>query len=336
MVISQAALALHRSSIVLDLHADTLIPMRVVGYTIARRHRPGIPGTVGFFHCDLPRMRQGGVTAQFFGLVTFPYPEGGCASSCMDQITRLRLACEENQRHLFMATTVLGVRRAKEEGRIAALLGVEGGHNLEDEIDHVDRFFVAGVRYLGLAHFTRNRLCAPSGGRGADSQASLTDFGRAVVDRMNRLGMMVDLAHVGRRAFLEAARLSTRPVIVSHTGIHAVFPHWRNIDDEQVRSVADQDGVVGIIFARRYLSLQRSCGLEAFAHHLEYVRRLVGARYLALGSDFDGAVVPVCGLEDVSCLPRITQTLLDRGWTEEEIRGILGENVLRVMGENTG
>ncbi|MBI2900235.1 MAG: membrane dipeptidase [Planctomycetes bacterium] len=322
-------MSLHEDAIVVDLHADTLIPMRVTGYRFGVRHRNPFLQKLGFYHCDLPRFRAAGITGQFFGLVTFPYPERGCAAACFRQIELLR-----REPGLLFARTAGDIRRARREGKLAALFGIEGGHNLEGRIENVRAFHEAGVRYLGLVHFTRNELCTPSGGVGSDRDAPLTDFGRTVIAEMNRLGMMVDLAHVARAAFLEAARLSTRPVIVSHTGIDAAHPLWRNIDDEQIRAVAEKDGVVGIIFAWRYLGRRRG-GVEMLAPHFEHVRRLVGARHLALGSDYDGAVAPLRGLESVSGLPAVTKLLQDLRWSEEEIRGVLGENVLRVMGEHS-
>ncbi len=324
-------MSLHEDSIVVDLHADTLIPMRATGYRFAVRHRNPLLQKLGFYHTDLPRFRQAGITGQFFGLVTFPYPERGCAAAVFRQIEMLHGECRTHG--LIFARTSEEIRRAKREGRMAALLGIEGGHNLEGRIENLRAFHRAGVRYLGLVHFTSNELCTPSGGVGADRDAPLMEFGREVVTEMNRLGMIVDLAHVARRAFLDAARLASHPIIVSHTGIDAAHPLWRNIDDEQIRAVADTDGVVGIIFAWRYLGSKRR-GVDMLAPHFEHVRRLVGARHLALGSDYDGAVEPLRGLESVSGLPAVSEMLLHRGWKEEEVRAVLGENVLRVLDGN--
>jgi membrane dipeptidase len=323
--------SLHEDSIVIDLHTDSLIQARAVGYRLAERHHNPILERMGFYHADLPRLREGGVTGQFFGLVTFPYPEAGCRDACLRQIGHLReVAAREG---LLWARGAGDVRRAKREGTIAAFTGIEGGHNLEGSLENLRAFDLAGVRYLGLTHFTRNAIAAPSGGRGASAVAPLTDFGRAVVAECNRLGMILDLAHVGRAASLEACARSERPVIVSHTGVAAAYPLWRNVDDEQLRAVARSDGVVGIIFAWRYLGSRRR-GLEMLAPHFEHVRKLVGARHLALGSDFDGAIEPVRGLENVSRLPAVTSLLQEMNWSEDEIRGVLGENVLRVLTRN--
>lgn len=321
-------MTLHEDSIVVDLHTDTLIAMRATGYRFDVTHRPGPLQRLGFHHADLPRLRAGGITGQFFGLVTFPYPERGCATACFRQIDLLR-----KQGGLIFARNSDDVRRAKREGKIAAFFGIEGGHNFETKCANVRAFADAGVRYTGLVHFTKNAICTPCGGVGCDPKAPLTDFGREIVREMNRVGMIVDLAHVARQAFLDAAKLSTRPVIVSHTGIAGAHPLWRNLDDDQIRAVAEKDGVIGIIFAWRYLGARRG-GVEMLAPHFEHVRKLVGARHLAIGSDYDGAVDPVRGLESVDRLPRVTQLLQDLGWPEPEIRGVLGENMLRVLDAN--
>ncbi|MBI4197416.1 MAG: dipeptidase [Deltaproteobacteria bacterium] len=337
MNISAIARQLHRASVVIDLHADTTIPMKWVRYQVGKRHRPGLPGKFGFFHCDIPRWREGGYKGQFLGLGTFPYPEKGCTNSCLRQAEMIREACLRHPEDLVHVTSAEELRMAARDGRVAILMGVEGGHNLEADAHNVRRFHEAGVRYIGLTHFSKNRVGPPSGGYGASRKAPLTDFGRDLITEMNRLGMMVDLAHVGRQAFLQAARFSTKPVIVSHTGISGARPLWRNLDDEQIRAVAETDGVIGIIFAWRYICMGRKGDLADLLPHFEHVRRLLGgARHLALGSDFDGAIVPVRGLEDASHLPAVTQMLLDAKWSEEEIRGVLGENVLRVLKANSG
>lgn len=320
--------SLHEDSIVVDLHTDSLIQARAVGYRLAERHHNPILERLGFYHADLPRLREGGVTGQFFGVVTFPYPERGCAEACLRQVGMLRaLAAEQG---LIWARTAEDVRRAKREGTLAVFAGVEGGHNLEGSLDGLRALDQAGVRYLGLTHLTSNAIAAPSGGKGASAAAPLTDFGREVVREMNERRMIVDLAHVGRAAFLEACARSARPVLVSHTGIAAAYPLWRNIDDDQIRAVAGTGGVIGLIFAWRYLGSRRG-GVDMLAPHLEHVRRLVGARHLAIGSDFDGAIEPVRGLENVAQLPAVTALLQRLAWSEDEIRGVLGENVLRLL-----
>jgi membrane dipeptidase len=328
MDITEEARALHDSALVIDLHADTLIPMRAIGYDIAERHAPFLLTGRLFGHCDLPRFAEGGVTGQFFGLVTSPLPEHGCAEACFDQIRLLRQAADDHPDKLRIVWSNDDLDRARRDGALAAWLGMEGAHNLEGDPENVGRFAKAGVRYIGLAHFSKNGVCCPSKGLGADDSAPLTTLGHEVVEAMGEHRVIVDLSHVGRRAWFDVARRARGPLIVSHTGVAGVTPHWRNIDDEQLRAVADSDGVVGIIFARRFVG---GDGIEAVLAHMEHVRATVGARHVGLGSDYDGAVVPVRGLEDVAAMPRITDGLLRRGWPEEDIRAALGENVRRVV-----
>ncbi|MBI3073958.1 MAG: membrane dipeptidase [Deltaproteobacteria bacterium] len=327
---SDAASELHRSAIVIDLHADTLIPMRAMGYDIGLRHKNRIPRSPFFFHCDLPRFRDGGATGQFFGLVTNPYPEAGCADATYRQIEILESAAREYEKEMFIATTGDDLRRAKREGKLASFMGIEGAHALEGETKHLARLHARGVRYIGLAHFTANKVAPCVFGIGASATAGLTEHGREVVAEMNRLGILVDLAHVGRAAFFDSVKLAKRPVIVSHTGVVGAFPHWRNLDDEQIRAVAETDGVIGIIFAATFLGKGRH-NATLVIDHMEHVRRTVGARHVALGSDFDGFITPCAGLEDVAKLPVITELLLARGWSADEILGMLGGNVLRVL-----
>ena len=149
---------LHEDSIVVDLHTDSLIQMRAVGYRLAERHHNPILERLGFYHADLPRLREGGVTGQFFGVVTVPIPEKGCAAACLRQIESLRKVAVEQD--LIWSRTSEDIRRAKKEGRLAVFTGIEGGHNLEGRLENLRKFDEAGVRYLGLAHLTSNAIAA--------------------------------------------------------------------------------------------------------------------------------------------------------------------------------
>ena len=165
-------------------------------------------------------------------------------------------------------------------------------------------------------------------GYGADASQGLTDFGRDLVARCNDLGVLVDLAHLNRKGFLEACSVSTAPVVVSHTGLSAVHDMWRNIDDQQVRAVADTGGCIGIIYHRKFLG---GSTLEAVVRHLVHCWKVGGEDTPALGSDFDGLIVPPKDLPDASALPRLTQALLDHDVPERVIHKMLGLNALRVF-----
>jgi membrane dipeptidase len=323
------ARAMHAECCVLDLHADTAKLMDKLGYDLVARHErpmPRLANLVG--HVDLPRMRDGGVAGQFFSFWTAPYPERGCARSVADQLDAIDLAMAKHPTELAWTRTGREVRAAKAAGQIAALGGIEGGQALEGELDAIEAFARRGVRYLGLLHFSANAIGRPAKGRGADASVGLTGFGRDVVRACERAGVIVDLAHINRRGYSDALELATCPPMVSHTGVLGVHQHWRNIDDEQLRGIADKGGCVGVIFARRYLG---SASIDAVVDHLLHIIDVAGDDVPALGSDFDGFVVPPEGLEDIAALPNLTVALSRRGVGPRVLEKILGGNVLRVL-----
>ena len=321
--------ALHAEVPVLDLHADTAKLMDKLGYDLAARHDRPMPTRINYIgHVDLPRLREGGVAGQFFSFWTTPYPERGCARSVGKQLDALDAAMAKHPAELRWARTGADVRAAKAAGAVAALGGIEGGQALEGQLDAIEVFARRGVRYLGLLHFSANALGRPAKGRGADPAEGLTALGRDAVRECERCGVIVDLAHINRRGFFDALALATLPLMVSHTGVAGVHPHWRNIDDEQLRAVADNGGCVGVIFARRFLG---GASIDAVVDHLLHVIAVGGEDLPALGSDFDGFVVPPEGLEDVAALPNLTVALSRRGVPVRVIEKILGSNVLRVL-----
>ncbi|MEO7735884.1 MAG: membrane dipeptidase [Kofleriaceae bacterium] len=323
------ARALHAECCVLDLHADTAKLMDKLGYDVAMRHDRPMPTPVNVFgHVDLPRMRDGGVAGQFFSFWTAPYPERGCARSVAAQLDALDAAMAKHPDELAWTRTGAEVRAAKAAGQIAALGGIEGGQALEGRLDAIEPFARRGVRYLGLLHFSANAIGRPAKGKGSDGSVGLTAFGEDVVRECERCGVIVDLAHINRRGFFDALALATQPPMVSHTGVLGVHQHWRNIDDEQLRAVADKGGCVGVIFARKYLG---SASIEAVVDHLLHIIDVAGDDLPALGSDFDGFVVPPIGLEDISALPNLTVALSRRGVAPRVLEKILGGNVLRVL-----
>jgi len=320
----------HHSCTVVDLHADTPYLMRL-GYDLGARHSPPLPRSAGLFHLDLPRAAQGGLSAQFFGLISFSHPWLRPPTLIDWQLDALERAQLNNPDRFVLCTTADEIRRARAEGKLAGLRGIEGAHALQGKLELVAHFARRGVVYLGLLHFVRNEAGAPAYGRGRDDSMGLTSFGHELVDELNRLGLVVDLAHINRRGFLEAAGRSRAPVIVSHTGVLGVHRHWRNIDDDQIRAVAGSGGCIGIIFSRSFLG---ASDLDGVCAHLEHVIRVGGEDTPALGSDFDGMVTPPRGLEDVCGLPNLTRALLRRGHSEKQVAKIMGENALRVWGHS--
>jgi len=193
-----------------------------------------------------------------------------------------------------------------------------------------------GLRYIGLSHFSRNLAASPAFGWGANPDTPLSDHGRELIDELNRLQMIVDLAHVNRAGFLEACARSKAPVLVSHTGTAGANNNWRNIDDEQLRAVAGTGGVIGIIFAPVFLGDGVTGSAQLIVKHIKHVIDVIGEDHVAIGSDFDGFVIPPDDLPDISCLPYLTQLMLEGGLSEAQIRKCLGGNTLRLFRDVCG
>jgi membrane dipeptidase len=327
---SQEAQALHEEYPAIDLHADTLMWARWTGYDIHSRHEPPLWRAAFGGHIDLPRMRDGGMGAQFFGLVSVPIARQirGLARAVHEQIDALLEAVGRQPGALRLVRTAAEVEECRREGAVGALLGIEGAHALEGDLERLEGFARRGVRYLGLLHFSANEAGFPAYGRGRRDAEGLTPWGRELVRRCEAAGVLVDLAHINRQGFLDACALSTRPPIVSHTGVLGVFEHWRNIDDDQLRAVADRGGVIGVIFCPRYVG---GDGLEPVVRHLQHILDVVGEDTPALGSDWDGFIVPTRELADPRGLPLLTDALLRAGMTPRTIGKILRGNVLRVL-----
>ncbi len=303
---------------------------RWLDYDLLARHEPPFPRAAFGGHVDLPRMREGGMDAQFFGLVSLPVmgKARGLARAIDEQIDELEAVLSRTS-ELRLVKTRAEVERTTADGAVSALLGIEGAHALEGDLERLAGFARRGVRYLGLLHFSANEAGFPAYGRG-ERDEGLTRFGRELVERCEAEGVIVDLAHINKRGFLDACAMATKPPIVSHTGVLGAFEHWRNIDDAQLRAVAERGGVVGVIFCPRFLG---GDGLEPVVKHLLHVIDVVGEECAALGSDWDGMIVPTRELADPRGLPQLTDALLAAGVSDAVIGKILRGNVLRVLGE---
>jgi membrane dipeptidase len=324
---ARGVLDAHRA---IDLHADTLMWARWLGYDLLRRHTPPLPRAALGGHVDLPRMTSGGAGGQFFGLVSLPLPgtSSGLSRAVHEQIDALDATVARSEGKLRKVRTTAEIAACHAAGAVSALLGIEGAHALEGDLERLEAFAGRGVRYLGLAHFSANEACFPAYGRGRRDSEGLTRFGRALIERCESLGVLVDLAHVNRRGFMDACGAVRTTPIVSHTGASGAFPHWRNIDDDQLRAVADRGGVVGVMFCPRFLGAD---GLGPVVRHLRHVLDVAGEDTPALGSDWDGFIVPTAPLSDPTGLPSLVDALLQAGLTEGTIGKILRANVLRVL-----
>jgi membrane dipeptidase len=329
---STEAQALHAEHPPIDLHADTLAWARWVGYDVHARHEPPLWRAAFAGHVDLPRLRDAGMGAQFFGLVSLPIAHRirGLARAVHEQIDLLEQAAQRAPGELRIVRTAEEIDGCRRDGVIGALLGIEGAHALEGEIEQLEAFARRGVRYLGFLHFTANDAGYPAYGHGRRDGEGLTRFGFELVRRCEASGVIVDLSHINRRGFLDACSVATRPPIVSHTGVLGAYRHWRNIDDDQLRAVAEKGGVVGVIFYPRYLG---GDGLEPVVRHLVHILNVVGEDTPALGSDWDGMIIPTRELRDPRGLPLLTEALLGAGISERTIGKILRGNAMRVLAQ---
>ncbi len=328
------ARALHRAAYVADAHADALLWNR----DLRSRQRRG--------HVDFVRLGEAGVNLQVFTVVSrgFPFIGGFPVfalahgwpleairspwTRVLFQIDRLTEACRG--RTALLARTPADLAPGP-EGRVVCVLGIEGGHAIEGRVERVGELARRGVTFMGLTHLVPNELGGSSfpfrGRRG------LTALGAKVLEAMAAHGLAVDVAHASRR--LLAALLGQREarVFCSHTGVAALGPRWRNLEDDALRRIADRGGVVGIIFGTPYLGSRR---LEAVADHLEHAVRVAGEEAVCLGSDFDGLVPLPSGMRDVTDLWKLTAILLRRGHPRARIERVLGLNLRRFLGEVLG
>jgi membrane dipeptidase len=322
------ARALHARFPAIDFHADSLMWSRWIGYDLLERHDPPLPRAALGGHVDVPRLVEGGFGAQFFGLVPPLFTSSGFAAVVDEQIDALDRTVLQDPSRLVKVRTAADIRAARARGAMGALLGIEGAHALEGDVGKLDHFARRGVRYLGLSHFRANQASFPAYGFGRRDSEGLTPFGQEVVRRCEALGILVDLAHINRKGFMETCAMAEKPPIVSHTGVVGVFEHWRNIDDEQLRAVADKGGVVGVIFCPKFLG---GDGLAPVVEHLRHIVSVCGEDTPALGSDWDGFIVPTNALCDAAHLPLLTDALLEGGFEEETIGKILHRNAMRVL-----
>jgi microsomal dipeptidase-like Zn-dependent dipeptidase len=318
--VSAQARRLHDEALVIDLHIDSLLWPRDLE----------IEGRGG--QVDFPRMRRGGLDAAAFTIPTRFFGVAGLKAlhdlwpprSWWSPWERLRqqMAKAEQWTTPVLATDSASIRRNHDEGRLSYFFGIEGAHALERDVSRVSELRRAGVLFIGLVHLSDNEV----GGSSSGSDRGLTAFGRELIARMNREGVLVDLAHASPRTFAEAIEATELPPLVSHAGARGVHDTWRNLSDEQIRAVARRGGVVGAMLAPPALE---EPSLEEAMEHLERIVEVGGEDCAALGSDFDGYVEPAI---DVTGLPQLTELMLRRGWSEERIRKVLGGNVLRVLG----
>jgi membrane dipeptidase len=357
--------------VLIDTHIDT--PWYVVdeGYDLGEEH--------SYYQADIPRLRRGHVGAVFFGIPVEPqnFPPHLWIPRALELIDAVNQQARLHPLQMEVALTAGDIRRIHRAGKIAALMGVEGGHMIQDSLPVLRDYYRLGVRYMTLTHFKTNDWADSSADVAAHN--GLSGFGRDVVHEMNRLGMMVDISHVSDKTFYDVLEVSRAPVIASHSSLRALCDIQRNMSDDMIRALARTGGVVNINFNTAYLDrktydtfaqfrdqrdreiadmlglnggnpgrweMKRAIqqryraelpkvGIDAALHMIDHAVKVAGAGHVGFGSDFDGVsgMVPV-GMEDVSRYPELVRGLIDMGYSDEDIAGIMGENLLRVMRAN--
>ncbi len=330
--VSREAIELYASSDVVDLHVESYLWTRMLGYDLAARH--GWGPTRGRFlsQVDLPRLVEAGLTGAVFSIATWPFGRRATRARVLaENVAELRGAILAHPEHLALVTDHAGYVRARAEGRVAIWLAIQGGNALDSGPEDVLAAPEEIVR-ITLVHLTGSTLGGTSSPLGRER--GLTPFGRSYVRQCNARRILVDLAHASRTTFWDALEVHdpALPPVVTHTGVSGVTPHWRNLDDDQLRAVADRGGVVGIIFQSTFLGDPLLRGrASSIVAHLEHASRVAGDGVLALGSDWDGLICTPADMRTVRELPVLVQRMLDRGWPEARIRGALGGNWLRVL-----
>jgi len=332
--VSREAVELHLASDVIDLHVDSFIWTRVLGYDLRRRHGPGPTGGRFLGQADLPRLREAGVTGAIWAVTTNPLRRRRHRPTvALRNLRRLESILSAAPDEARVVRSAAEYRRAREAGCHGAWLGIQGGNALGPE--DLERLPDGLVLRVTLVHLSSSELgvtSSPAAGRRRDE--ALTDRGREYVERLDAQRIFLDLAHINRRGFFDALAVHdpAHPVLVTHTGVSGVHPHWRNLDDAQLRAIADTGGTVGVMYQRSFLGAPaRNVGCERIVDHLAHIVATVGEDHTSLGSDWDGAIVPPRDMPTCLELPRLTDAMLRRGWSPERVRKVLGGNFLRVV-----
>jgi membrane dipeptidase len=366
--IAERAKKLHFSSIVLDTHDDTTQRFFSKDFDLGKRNPDG--------HIDIPRMKEGGMNAIFFSIWIDGRTMGPPAiQKALDQIDAVQQNVKKYSNDLVAARTAEDIRRAHAQGKIAVLMGVEGGHMIGNDIRMVRIFSRLGVGYMTLSHFYNDEWADSSTDKPAHN--GLTDYGKDIVREMNRQNILVDISHVSDKTFYDALEVSKAPLIASHSSCRAICNHPRDMTDDMIKALAAKGGVIQINYEKSFIDeayrqaseklsggvvamfdrFKKECGddeeclsrkmtqeekeataegkiphvsWERIIDHIDHVVKLVGADHVGLGSDFDGATMPE-GMDDCTHLPKITEALMRKGYSDTDIKKILGGNLLRVM-----
>jgi len=284
------------------------------------------------FHTDIERLRAGMVGGQFWSVyIPFGATEEGAAKVQLEQIDIMLQIIARYPDVFELALDASDVERIFASGKIASMIGMEGGHAIENSLGALRGFFAMGARYMTLTH--NGTLDWVDSANDEHRHGGLTPFGQEVVREMNRMGMLVDLSHTSPETMNDALDVAEAPVIWSHADTRGMRDHPRNVPDQVLRRLPDNGGVVMITFVPSFLTENEEATIADVANHIEHVAELAGIDHVGIGSDFDGISSTPVGMEDVSSYPALFAELSRRGWSEGDLAKLAGENVLRVMRE---
>jgi membrane dipeptidase len=339
ILLNERIKTLHEEAVVVDTHCDTLkclMPM----FTLPRNSQwddrsdigMGISSELG--HIDLPRLKEGGVNCQVFAISsvrdkTRPY----ALRTAMEMISVFYSECEKYNNTVTPVTSYSEIIEASNKGKIAAMLSIEGADVIEGKIGLLKIFHQLGVRMVGLVHSIRNELA--DGVADQRTRGGLSDLGVQAVEELDRLGILIDVSHLSDAGFWDLLDLAKGPVMASHSNAREVCNHPRNMTDDMIKAMAERKGVMGMNFAPHFVHPTHAT-VNGVVDHIDHIVNLVGPEFVGLGSDFDGIPYTPTGLEDVTKMPNITAELVNRNYSEEDIKKILGENHLRLIIEVVG
>ena len=323
------ARALHKQVPLIDGHND--YPWALREHNVERDiNKLDIRVPQPKIHTDIPRLRAGGVGGQFWSVYVPTSMQGQTAvRATLEQIDVVHRMMRKYPDTFELALTAADAERIFKAGRIASLIGMEGGHSIDNSLPTLRMLHALGARYMTLTHSTN--IAWADSGTDMPKVAGLSKFGEEVVHEMNRLGMLVDLSHTSPGAMEDAIRVSEAPVIFSHSDARALREHGRNVPDNILKMLQDTGGIVMVTFVPGFLTAEPKATLANVADHMDHIRKVAGPDHVGIGGDFDGITAVPAGLEDVSKYPALTAELLRRGWTDDDVRKALGLNILRVM-----
>jgi membrane dipeptidase len=318
---------IHSQCSLFDLHNDVL---EMIYYSDPNYH---LSDFHTYHHTDIPRLKLGGVDFQFFAVWVNP----GDANYYQSAINMFNIFNNElalNTEDLGQACTATEALSLKQNNKIAAVLAVEGGHVIENDITKLDTLYELGMRYLTIT-WNNSTDWAVSAQDERSSTVGLSEFGKQIIDRLDSLGIVIDVSHVGIKTIEDILETTKNPIIATHSGARKLYDHYRNLNDDQIIAIANSGGVIGVVFYHWFLSGSYR-DISQVVDHIDYIKNLVGIDHVGLGSDFDGISSMITGLEDVSKFPNLTLELLKKGYSRSDIEKILSGNVMRVFKEVCG